>query len=292
MRVLDLFAGIGGFSLAAHWMGWETVAFVERDDYAQRVLRKNFPGVPIFDDVRNYKGNPGSTDLVCGGFPCQDISAAGKQASIHGERSGLWSEMFRIISEIRPRYIVVENVAALLGRGMDVVLGNLSEIGYDAEWRTFSACEMGFPHARERVFIVAYPQRECGTFRVLDRYCGTVSTGNYGTKEWCKDRFGLEVSSTPDSVLREWNEQLHQSPLVRMVDGFPNVLDRLRCAGNAIVPQIAYEIFRAIEQAEVQPQDVTTMTETPELPERRNETSPYESYPQEGINAEWADHQE
>lgn len=170
LRVLDLFAGIGGFSLAAHWMGWTTEAFVERNEYAQRVLAKNFSGVPIYDDVREYTGGRGTADIVCGGFPCQDISTAGQGIGIEGERSGLWKEMFRIISEIRPQFVVVENVAALLGRGMGVVLGNLSEIRYDAEWRVFSACELGFPHARERVFIVAYPERESGPFRIFDRY--------------------------------------------------------------------------------------------------------------------------
>jgi len=251
MKVLDLFAGIGGFSLAAHWMGWETVAFVERDEYAQKVLAKNFPGVPIYDDVRTFNGHDyrGTADIVCGGFPCQDISAAGKQAGITGERSGLWSELHRIVGEVRPQYVVVENVSALLGRGMDVVLGDLSEIGYDTEWRTFSACEMGFPHARERVFIIAYPQCVAWSQRfILDRYCGTVSQRDYDPQKWSKDWLRPEILSSADSLLRAWGNEFSASPLARMADGIPKPLESLRCTGNAIVPQIAYEIFRAIDK--------------------------------------------
>lgn len=252
MRVLDLFAGIGGFSLAAHWMGWETVAFVERDEYAQKILAKNFPGIPIYDDVRTFDGTKfrGTVDIICGGFPCQDISAAGKQVGIRGERSGLWSELHRIIGEIRPQYAVVENVAALLGRGMDVVLGELSEIGYDAEWRVFSACELGFPHARERVFLVAYPNGKPRSFRILDRYCKTISKWDYRPKEWGENRELFEVVPSPDSLLHGWSKAFSQSPLVRVDDGFPNVLDSLRCSGNAIVPQITYEIFKAINDTQ------------------------------------------
>src|SRR5207253_1186347 len=128
MKLLDLFAGIGGFSLAAHWMNWGTVAFVERDNYAQRVLAKNFPGIPVYDDVRTFNGNQCTANIICGGFPCQDISTAGQGVGIEGSRSGLWGEYKRIIREIRPKYVVVENVAVLLGRGMGKVLGDLSEI--------------------------------------------------------------------------------------------------------------------------------------------------------------------
>lgn len=262
MRLLDLFAGIGGFSLAAHWMGWETVAFVERDGYAQKVLAKNFPGIPIYDDVRTFNGNGFTADIVCGGFPCQDISTAGKQAGITGERSGLWTELHRIIGEIRPRFAVVENVAALLHNGMGVVLGDLSEIGYDAEWRVFSACELGFPHARERVFIVAYPHSESGPLRILDRYCREVAGRNETSEKWGTDWFKSEMVSSPDSLVHAWVEQFSQSPLVRVDDGIPEGLHRLRCAGNSIVPQIAFEIFRAIEEAEI------------EMPERSGKDRP------------------
>lgn len=252
MKLVDLFSGIGGFSLAAHWMGWETIAFVEKEPYAQRVLAKNFPGVPIFGDVRNFDGTTyrDTADIVCGGFPCQDISTAGTGTGIEGDRSSLWREMHRTISEIRPRYAVVENVSALLGRGMDKVLGDLSEIGYDAEWRVFSACELGFPHPRERVFIVAYPCGKFGGRGVLDWYCDQEGKrpelpGLRG-KNW--QRFAMV--SDAHSLVSAWSNEHGQSPLVRMADGIPDLVDGVRCYGNSIVPQIALEIFRAIEKAD------------------------------------------
>lgn len=190
-----------------------------------------------------------STSSV-GGFPCQDISLAGKGAGIEGSRSGLWYEMFRIICEIRPRYIVVENVAALLGRGMDVVLGCLSSVGYDAEWRVFSACELGFPHPRERVFIVAYPNGKPRSFSVLGRYCEKVERWGKGEEEWRENRFVPEMASSVSNLLHRWETEFQQSPLVRMDDGIPSVMDRLRVTGNAIVPQIAWGIFKSIEELE------------------------------------------
>lgn len=252
MRLIDLFSGIGGFSLAAHWMGWETIAFVERDDYAQKVLVKNFPGIPIFDDVRTFDGTSyrDSADIVCGGFPCQDVSTAGTGVGIDGERSGLYTEFLRIIDEVRPRYAVVENVAVLVNRGLSRVLGDLSEIGYDAEWRVFSACELGFPHPRERVFIVAYPNGKPRAFRVLDRYCREVARRNQVSEKWGEDWYKSQMATSVDSVVQAWSKQFSQPPLVRVDDGIPDLVDQLRCAGNAIVPQIAYEIFRAIEATE------------------------------------------
>lgn len=252
MNHLDLFSGIGGFALAAKWLNWETVAFVEKDPICHKVLNKHFPNIPIFDDVTTFNGTQytNTIDVICGGFPCQDISAAGKRVGITGERSGLWSELHRLIYEIRPKYAVVENVSALLGRGMDVVLGDLSEIGYDAEWRVFSACELGFPHPRERVFIVAYPNGKPRSFSVLDRYCSEIARRYQNAEEWSENRFVSEMVSSPARLLRDWQTEFSQSPLVRMDDGIPNLLHRLRMTGNSIVPQIALEIFKAIEQAE------------------------------------------
>ena len=129
---LDLFSGIGGFALAARWAGIETVGFCEIDKYAQKVLQKNFPGVPIYEDVNKLNGSEfKDIYLLTGGFPCQDISIAGKGAGIEGERSGLWSELFRIIGEVRPKYALIENVPALTFRGGTRVIGDLTEIGYD-----------------------------------------------------------------------------------------------------------------------------------------------------------------
>src|SRR6185312_5367478 len=154
----SLFAGIGGFDLGFERAGFKTIWQVEIDSFCRRVLAKHFPEAERFEDVRDCgKHNLRPVDVICGGFPCQDISNAGKRAGIDGERSGLWSEFARIIGELRPRFVVVENVAALLGRGMGRVLGDLAEIGYDAEWQVISAAEMGALHLRERVWIVAYP---------------------------------------------------------------------------------------------------------------------------------------
>ena len=161
VNVLDLFSGIGGFSLGLERAGMRTVAFCEIEPYCRAVLRKHWPTVSCYEDVRTLTAERLSADgiavdLICGGFPCQDISVAGKGAGIEGERSGLWSEYARLIGEIRPRFVIVENVAALLGRGMGRVLGDLAEIGYDAEWNCISAADVGAPHRRERIWIVAY----------------------------------------------------------------------------------------------------------------------------------------
>ena len=160
----SLFAGIGGFDLGFQRAGIKTVWQVEIDAYCRAVLASHFPDAQRFDDVRTVGGhNLPRVDILSGGFPCQDISNAGKRAGIDGERSGLWSEYARIIRELRPRYVVVENVAALLGRGMGRVLGDLAACGYDAEWQSIRASDVGAPHRRERIWIVAYPNgREPG----------------------------------------------------------------------------------------------------------------------------------
>jgi len=160
MNVLDLFSGIGGFSLGLERAGFKTVAFCEIDKKAQLVLKKHWPQVPIYDDVstitkENFHGQ--KIDVICGGFPCQDISFAGKGAGLAGARSGLWFQFHRLTKEIRPRYAIIENVAALRSRGLDEVLRSLAEIGYDAEWHCIPASAVGAPHRRDRVWIVAYP---------------------------------------------------------------------------------------------------------------------------------------
>ncbi len=166
MRVLDLFAGIGGFTLGLERAGFETVAFCEIEPYAQKVLKKNWPEVPIYDDVRDITAerliSDGiRVDVITGGFPCQDISLAGQKAGIEGERSGLWTECARLIGEIRPRYAIFENVTNLLngdrGDWFKRVLWDISQVGYDAEWHCIPASQLGAHHHRDRVWIVAYP---------------------------------------------------------------------------------------------------------------------------------------
>jgi len=161
MRVLSLFSGGGLGDYGLELAGMEIVGQVEIDEYCQKILNLRWPVVPKWRDIRDVKGaevleKVGRVDLISGGFPCQDISTAGKGAGITGERSGLWKEMLRIICEVRPRYVLVENVTALLGRGLGVVLGDLAESGYDCEWDCIPASAVGAPHQRDRVWIVAY----------------------------------------------------------------------------------------------------------------------------------------
>jgi DNA (cytosine-5)-methyltransferase 1 len=187
LRVLDLFSGIGGFSLGLERTGgFETVAFCEIEPFPRRVLAKHWPGVPIYDDVRTLtaerlRADGISVDVICGGFPCQDISHAGKGAGIEGERSGLWSEYARIIGELRPAYVLVENVAALLGRGLDRVLGDLAALGFDAEWHCIPASAVGAPHRRDRLWLVAYPNGWRGRSDTAGRH-----DANGQDAEWAK----------------------------------------------------------------------------------------------------------
>ncbi|MDC5529516.1 DNA cytosine methyltransferase [Acinetobacter baumannii] len=177
MNELALFAGAGGGVLASYLLGWRTVCAVERDAYAAQVLaqRQNdgiLEAFPIWSDITTFDGKPwqGIVDVISGGFPCQDISSAGKGAGIEGERSGLWSEMARIIGEVRPRYVFVENSPMLVSRGLTRVISDLAQMGYDAQWARFSASNFGAPHIRDRIWIVAYArcQRgEAGTSQTL-----------------------------------------------------------------------------------------------------------------------------
>jgi len=163
MNELALFAGAGGGILGGHLLGWRTVAAVEIEEYPRAVLLQRqadgiLPRFPIWDDVCTFDGKPwrGKVDVISGGFPCQDISAAGKGAGITGERSGLWSEMARIIGEVRPGFVFVENSSMLTIRGLGTVLGDLAALGYDAEWGVLGADDAGAPHRRKRIWILAY----------------------------------------------------------------------------------------------------------------------------------------
>ena len=175
LKVLDLFSGIGGFSLGLERAGIETVAFCEIDKKARLVLNKHWPDVPVFEDVSTLTKDALdargiSVDVICGGFPCQDISLAGKGAGLEGERSGLWFQFHRLIKEIQPQYAIIENVSALRNRGLDQVLRSLAEIGYDAEWHCIPASTVGAPHRRDRIWIVAYPQSD--RWQQRNTHCG------------------------------------------------------------------------------------------------------------------------
>ena len=163
MKILDTFAGIGGFSYAAEKLigGFETTQFIEIDPFCQKVLKKHWPHVPIHDDIRTFTAKPFQYQVICGGFPCQDISVAGLQKGITEEtRSGLFFELMRVIRMVRPQYVVLENVAAILNRGLDIVLRELFKAGYDAEWSVIRASSVGACHQRSRWWLVAYPKSQ------------------------------------------------------------------------------------------------------------------------------------
>ena len=306
MRVLDLFAGIGGFTLGLERAGFETVAFCEIDPYAQKVLRKNWPEVPIYDDVRTITADRLATDgigvdVITGGFPCQDISTAGRQAGIEGERSGLWSECARLLGEIRPRYAIFENVTNLLnGDGGDWfkrVLGDISAIGYDAEWHCIPASAIGAHHHRDRIWIIAYPNSDSESGRSfnagevqsasllenasrIQRVSGSEEQGVL--REMQEDRavfnqscrrgethmadskrirqsgsgkFKQSIFATQDQdgkttyALSSCSSRIWETEpdVGRVANGVPSRSHRLKCLGNAVVPQIPELIGHAIK---------------------------------------------
>jgi len=181
MRILDLFSGIGAFSLGLERAGMRTVAFCESDPFCQRVLAKHWPEVPCYDDVRTLTADQLRhdgirVDVICGGFPCQDVSRAGKRAGLTGSNSGLYRELVRAIRLVRPKHAIVENVAALVGDGLDVVLGEMAEIGFDTEWDCVPASAVGAPHYRDRVWIVAHDAADAKSLQRngCDYYAGST----------------------------------------------------------------------------------------------------------------------
>ena len=244
LKMLDLFSGIGGFSLAAEWTGAiETVAFCEIDPFCQKVLKKHWPDVPVFDDVKEldftqFKG----IDLVSAGFPCQDLSLAGQGEGLEGERSGLWREVARCVREASPRYLVVENVPALLIRGMGDVLSDLASCGYDAEWDCLPASAFGAYHERDRLFIVAYPQsKHRESRRVLE-------TSRRQQAQLQSRRFHSMAVATGGATP---GKRLECEPdLVRLVPRIPDRTHRLEGLGNSIYPEAASFILKAIVEIE------------------------------------------
>ena len=236
LRELALFAGAGGGILGGHLLGWRTVCAVERDAYAAQVLisRQNdgtLRPFPVWSDVCSFDGRPwrGLVDVVSGGFPCQDISSAGKGAGLDGERSGLWAEMARIVGDIRPRYVFVENSPILTSRGLGVVLGDLASLGYDARWCVLSASDLGAPHVRERIWILA-TNADAGELRASRQAENKGSSAGLHKRSSCAKR-----------RLEPWWKV---EPEPCSVDyGVASVVDELRPFGNGQVPQVAAKAF-------------------------------------------------
>ena len=233
-KLLDLFSGIGGFSLGLERTGgFETVAFCEIEDYPRKVLARHWPEVPCYGDIRELTAerlaaDGIAVDAICGGFPCQDISTAGRGAGIEGERSGLWSEYARLIGELRPSVVFVENVAALLAGGMGRVCGDLAALGYGVQWGVIPASAVGLPHQRSRVWIIA----DCHGMRKLQ------PQGCFSDQ---RRRFG----NAREAV--DWI--LSSGGVLRNSDGVSAGLDRIGLLGNAVVPQIPELLGRAWLQA-------------------------------------------
>lgn len=235
----SLFAGIGGFDLGFERAGMVCKWQVEIDPFCQKVLAKHWPHVRRHDDVRTFPPTDAEDwriDVICGGFPCQDISDAGLRAGIEGKQSGLWTEFARVIRALRPRFVAVENVAALLGRGMERVLGDLATNGFDAEWEVLPACAFGAPHSRERVFLVAYaasqPQLHESKREGHERLGAVLDAGAMRPV-----RHSYGWPATPATSLCRWT------------DGIPDRVERSRVLGNAVVPQVAQWIGERIVQA-------------------------------------------
>ena len=246
LTVGSLFSGIGGFEFGLERTGgFKTVWQCEIDPFCLKVLAKHWPDVKRFTDIKRMGVDEEipRVDVICGGFPCQDISCAGKGAGIHAERSGLWWEMLRIIRLVRPRFVLVENVAALLNRGLDEVLGSLAESGYDAEWQILSAKFVGSQQLRERLYLVAYSTIP-GTIRKStgdERSRGDISVRG---RVFSGNR---EMAGRKGSKAQRYTEPWATEPDIRRVaDGIPNQLDRLRALGNAIVPQCAQFVGQCI----------------------------------------------
>jgi DNA (cytosine-5)-methyltransferase 1 len=255
LRMIDTFSGIGGFSLAARWLGGiETVQFVEREPFCQRILSKHWPTVPIHDDICTFNPEPHSADIVCGGFPCQDISQAGKGAGLDGKRSGLFYELLRVVRLVGPRYVVLENVAAITHRGMDAVLGALAEAGYDAEWACIPAAAVGACHRRDRWWCVAYPNSspreerhgwpEAGVEAPLGNDLERLGASAFPMRQRLErpNQLGEGRAPWPAALARlspDWGGYASEPVLRRGDAGLSGRVDRLKALGNAVVPQVA-----------------------------------------------------
>ena len=277
LRMLDTFAGIGGFSYAATKLvgGYRTTQFIEIDPFCQKILKKHFPFTPIHDDIRTFTAIPGQYDVICGGFPCQSISVAGNRAGITEEsRSGIFYELMRVIRMVRPRFVVLENVAAILNNGLDIVLGELSQAGYDAEWSVISASSLGACHRRSRWWCVAYTndygsltssisglddqanndsseranQVSQSSRSIESSDSGVIQSSTKPTdsnsKRLQSENFSemereIWAKSTTRCLNPDWRSYVSKPILRRGDDGLSYRVDRTKALGNSVVPQVA-----------------------------------------------------
>jgi DNA (cytosine-5)-methyltransferase 1 len=266
--VLSLFSGIGGLDLGLEAYGYETVAYSEIDQYASAVMSKRFPGAKNLGDISglDFEVNPNGTtyiersdgdgfwlppiDIICGGFPCQDISSAWAGPGIEGSRSGLWKFFARAIRDLRPRGVIVENVANLASRGIDIVLGDLAACGYDAEWGVLRASDFGALHERARMFIVAYPnvpgrEEQRGGVAASSELASAERDGSFLAGSGSSSASSVETESWSASCVAAWPPE---PGVGRVVDGIPRRVDRLRCLGNAVVPQVAEHVAGVLHE--------------------------------------------
>lgn len=290
MKVLDLFSGIGGFSLGLERAGMETVAFCEMDKDCQMVLKKHWPEVPIVSDVQNLNkktiekikfeaercarsshemSHPPrfeSIDVICGGFPCQDISVAGHKEGLDGKRSGLWFEFKRLIKEIKPRYAIIENVGNLRSKGLAAIIKDLWSIGYVGEWHLISARSLGAPHLRDRIWIIAYPdskrlERQRKSSRIQEEHTDSDSSTDIIAdsndfrlwKPFASEKEKQQWWTETALSLSHWEET--QSIVCGVDDGLSRGVERhrkqrIKQLGNAVIPQIPELIGRAIMKHE------------------------------------------
>jgi len=239
MKHLDLFSGIGGFALACKWAGIETIGFVEIDKFCQQVLNKNFPGIPIIGDIKDVKEDTFKrpVDIITGGFPCQPFSVAGKRKGQSDDRF-LWPAMCDIIKGYKPNWVLGENVTGIIDMAFYQVLSDLDDIGYETQAFIIPACAVNAPHRRDRVWFVAHTKSVNGneyanepSGEVSGQGMGSLQSGGCGV---------LEIEGTFNINRRE----ILESAICREDDGIPDRVDRLKSLGNAIVPQVAYQILR------------------------------------------------
>ena len=245
LKLLDLFSGIGGFSLGLERTGgFETVAFCEYDKKARLVLNKHWPDVPIYEDVRTLK-HDGSIDVISGGFPCQPFSVAGKQKGKDDDRH-LWPAMFKLIQKHRPTWVIGENVAGLIALGLDSVLADLESENYRTRTFVLPACSVNAKHKRDRLWIIG--EQVMAYSESFQRH-GNENDERYGRP--FMERLSRMHSGSSTYKCRETGARWEVEPNVgRVVDGFPGRVDRLKQLGNAVVPQIVEVIGNAILEAE------------------------------------------